>query len=177
MAEVNSRRESQASEGDSQLLAAAQGAQPSAENSRIPGLFRADQRAERLFASAMLAEGEELWSNPLCVRFQRLSITYHQMNCRRIADSPRYPGGAGCAACKAVFDPDLEQGGNTNIVVRRDPATGDMTRVVVHRRCRPGRSPRSASSPEPPRSRDDQQPVVDSEDLEGAHDGRHPALA
>jgi hypothetical protein len=31
-----------------------------------------------------------------------------------------------CAACKAVFDPDLEQGGNTNIVVRRDPATGDI---------------------------------------------------
>ena len=30
-----------------------------------------------------------------------------------------------CAACKAVFDPDLEQGGNTNVVVRRDPATGD----------------------------------------------------
>jgi hypothetical protein len=28
-----------------------------------------------------------------------------------------------CAACKAVFDPDLEQGGNTNIVVRRDSAT------------------------------------------------------
>jgi hypothetical protein len=26
-------------------------------------------------------------------------------------------------ACKAVFDPDLEQGGNTNIVVRRDSAT------------------------------------------------------
>jgi hypothetical protein len=24
-----------------------------------------------------------------------------------------------CAACKAVFDPDLEQGGNTNIVVER----------------------------------------------------------
>ena len=29
-----------------------------------------------------------------------------------------------CAACKAVFDPDLEQGRNTNVVVRRDPATG-----------------------------------------------------
>jgi RNA-directed DNA polymerase len=51
-----------------------------------------------------------------------------------------------CAACKAVFDPDLEQGGNTNIVVRRDPATGDMTRVLVHRWCRPGRSPRSTSN-------------------------------
>ena len=50
-----------------------------------------------------------------------------------------------CAACKAVFDPDLEQGGNTNIVVRRDPATGDTTRVLVHRWCRPGRSPRSTS--------------------------------
>jgi hypothetical protein len=45
----------------------------------------------------------------------------------------------------AVLDPDLEQGGNTNIVVRRDPATGEMTRVLVHRWCRPGRSPRSTS--------------------------------
>jgi hypothetical protein len=26
-----------------------------------------------------------------------------------------------CAAGKAVFDPDLEQGGNVNLVVRRDP--------------------------------------------------------
>jgi hypothetical protein len=49
------------------------------------------------------------------------------------------------AACKAVLDPDLEQGGNTNIVVRRDPATGEMTRALVHRWCRPGRSPRSTS--------------------------------
>jgi RNA-directed DNA polymerase len=50
-----------------------------------------------------------------------------------------------CAACKAVFDPDLEQGGNITVVVRRDPATGDTTRVLVHRWCRPGRSPRSTS--------------------------------
>jgi uncharacterized protein YwbE len=47
---------------------------------------------------------------------------------------------------KAVFDPDLEQGGNTNIVVRRDPATGEMTRALVHRWCRPGRHPRSISN-------------------------------
>ena len=49
------------------------------------------------------------------------------------------------AACKADLDPDLEQGGNTDIVVRRDPATGEMSRVLVHRSCRPGRSPRSTS--------------------------------
>jgi len=47
-----------------------------------------------------------------------------------------------CAACKALFDPDLEQGANTNIVVHRDPATGDTTRVLVHRWCSPGRPPR-----------------------------------
>ena len=51
-----------------------------------------------------------------------------------------------CAACKTVFDSDLEQGGNTNIVVRLDPATGATTRVLVHRWCRPGRSPRSTSN-------------------------------
>jgi hypothetical protein len=37
------------------------------------------------------------------------------------------------AACKTVFDPDLDRGDNTNIVVRRDPATGEITRVLVHR--------------------------------------------
>ena len=28
-----------------------------------------------------------------------------------------------CAAFNGVFDPDLEQGGNHNIVVRRDPTS------------------------------------------------------
>ena len=51
-----------------------------------------------------------------------------------------------CAACKTVFDPDLEQFGNTNIVVRRDPATGETTRHLVHRWCRPGRPTRSTST-------------------------------
>jgi hypothetical protein len=46
---------------------------------------------------------------------------------------------------RTVFNPVLEQGGNTNVVARRDPATGDTTRVLVYRRCRPGRSPRSIS--------------------------------
>jgi hypothetical protein len=46
---------------------------------------------------------------------------------------PQRPAGR-CAACKAVFDPDLEQGGNTNIVVHRDPATGDATSGLAHHR-------------------------------------------
>ena len=32
-----------------------------------------------------------------------------------------------CTACKAVLDPDLQQGGNVNVAVRRDPATGDTS--------------------------------------------------
>ena len=52
-------------------------------------------------------------------------------------DSPWYPGAAGDAALQKVADPDLEQGGNTSIVVRRDPPTGDTTRVLVHRWCPP----------------------------------------
>jgi RNA-directed DNA polymerase len=51
-----------------------------------------------------------------------------------------------CAACKTVINPDLEQFGNTNIVVRRDPATGEMIRLLIHRWCRPGRLPRPASA-------------------------------
>ena len=39
------------------------------------------------------------------------------MNCwpAKVPQAGRRP------ACKAVFDPDLEQGGNLNVVVRRDP--------------------------------------------------------
>jgi hypothetical protein len=37
-----------------------------------------------------------------------------------------------CAAGKGV-DPDPEQGGNINVMVRRDPAIRDSTRVLVHR--------------------------------------------
>jgi RNA-directed DNA polymerase len=47
-----------------------------------------------------------------------------------------------CAVCRAVFDADLDQHDNTNVVVRRDPATGDNARVLVHRWCRPGRKPK-----------------------------------
>jgi hypothetical protein len=47
-----------------------------------------------------------------------------------------------CVACMMVFNPDLERGGNINVVVRRDPATGDMTRAApVCRWCRHARSP------------------------------------
>ena len=48
---------------------------------------------------------------------------------------------------QAVFDMELQRGGNTNIMMRCNPVTGEMTRVLVHRWCRPGRSPRSTSYP------------------------------
>ena len=51
-----------------------------------------------------------------------------------------------CAACKVAFEADLEQGGNTNIGRRRDPATGDITRALVYLSgAVPGRPPRSTS--------------------------------
>jgi hypothetical protein len=37
----------------------------------------------------------------------------------------KVPQAGRCAACKTLLNPDLEQGGNTNLVVRCDPATGD----------------------------------------------------
>ena len=46
-----------------------------------------------------------------------------------------------CAVCKAAFDANLDQHDTTNVVVRRDPATRDCARVLVHRWCRPGRKP------------------------------------
>jgi hypothetical protein len=80
MGQVNSRREGRASERDFELPVPAQGAQPSAKNGAVPGLQHADRPAERVSPSGVLAEGEELSSNPLCVRLQRLSITFHLMD-------------------------------------------------------------------------------------------------
>jgi hypothetical protein len=45
----------------------------------------------------------------------------------------KVPQAGRCATCRAVFDPGLEQGGNTTLVVRRDSASGNTTRVLVHR--------------------------------------------
>jgi hypothetical protein len=79
-----------------------------------------------------LAEGEELLSNPLSVRFQYLRITYHLVGYREYGFSKVLQAGR-CPACKTLLEPDLEQGDNTNIVVRRDPTTGEVIRVLVHR--------------------------------------------
>jgi hypothetical protein len=67
-------------------------------------------------------------------------------SCGVLPRSPSGPNSGRCAACKSAADPDLEQGGNTNVVVRREPATGEMARILVHRWCRSGRSPRSATA-------------------------------
>jgi hypothetical protein len=80
MAAVNSHGERRSTERDFEPTARAQGAQPSAKNGRIPGLFRAAQEMERLFARAVLAEGQELSSNLLCLRFHWFSITYNLMD-------------------------------------------------------------------------------------------------
>jgi hypothetical protein len=65
MGQVNSHGESWLSERYYRPAPASGGQQPDAENRGIPGLFRVDLRAERLSAQALLAEGEELSSNPL----------------------------------------------------------------------------------------------------------------
>jgi hypothetical protein len=90
----------------------------------------------------VLAEGSSLASNTL---FSRALSDAWILGRRAIRRHLLQQQAGRCAARKAVFDPDLEQGGNTNIVVSRDPATGEITRVLVHRWCRPGRSPRSTS--------------------------------
>jgi RNA-directed DNA polymerase len=81
----------------------------------------------------------EYWEDRRQRRLVREAGTFH-----RIALLKRQ--GGRCAACKSVLDPDLAQDGNTNLVVRRDPATGDNTRVLVHRWCRPGRQQRAISN-------------------------------
>jgi hypothetical protein len=75
MGPVNSQGESRASETDFEPPATAQGAHPSAKNGGIPGLQRADRRAERVSPEGVLAEGEILSSNPLCRVFNGLCTT------------------------------------------------------------------------------------------------------
>ena len=58
--DVQRAREGRPLESDSEPQAQVQGAQASAKNGRIPGLFMADQQTERLSAQAVLAERQEL---------------------------------------------------------------------------------------------------------------------
>ena len=80
MGQVNSAGESRTSERAFEPPAPAKGAQPSAKNDGIPGLQRPDWGTQRLSPKGILAEEEELSSNPLSVRFQKLSMTYNLMD-------------------------------------------------------------------------------------------------
>src|SRR5688572_1762006 len=93
MGQVNGRREGRTLESDSEPSAQVQGAQASAKNGRIPGLFRADQQTERLSAQAVLAEGEEPGSNTLNMIFQEVRITFHLVNLRRNRGFFKVPAG------------------------------------------------------------------------------------
>ena len=80
MGQVNSRGESWLSERHPRPAPASGGAQPTAENSGIPGPFRADHRAERRSLKGVLAEGEELSSNPLRRVFNDLQTTQNAVD-------------------------------------------------------------------------------------------------
>jgi hypothetical protein len=45
------------------------------ESPRSAGFRPVLSARKRMSRLGVLAEGQELWSNPLCVRFQRLSMT------------------------------------------------------------------------------------------------------
>jgi hypothetical protein len=70
MGQVNSYGESRASERVFGFMRARRGEQPAVKNGGIPGLFRAEHRAERVSPEGVLAEREELWSNTLFLIFQ-----------------------------------------------------------------------------------------------------------
>jgi RNA-directed DNA polymerase len=78
----------------------------------------------------------EYWEDRRQRRLVREAGTFH-----RIALLKRQ--GGRCAVCKSVLDPDPAQDANANVVVRRDPATGNQTRVLVHSWCRSGRPQRA----------------------------------
>jgi hypothetical protein len=46
-----------------------------------------------------------------------------------------------CAACKSVFEPDLEQAAIPTSWCAAIPPPAGVTRVLVHRWCRPARPP------------------------------------
>ena len=118
-------------------MRARRGEQPAVKNGGIPGLFWADNRAERVSPEGVLADRQELSSNPLCLRFQTLIVTLIQAAiCRTINSTVPSEEACGYAACKAVLDPDLERGGNTNVVVRVHPAAADGTVHPPRRLCR-----------------------------------------
>jgi hypothetical protein len=73
--QVNSHRDSWLLERDFWPEPASEGEQPRAQNGGIPGLQRGDRRAERVSPEGILAEGEELSSNPLRRVFNGLQST------------------------------------------------------------------------------------------------------
>jgi len=75
MGQVNSYGESRASERVFGFMRARRGEQPAVKNGGIPGLFRAEHRAERVSPEGVLADGEELSSNPLRAFFNDLRTT------------------------------------------------------------------------------------------------------
>jgi hypothetical protein len=75
MSGVNSRRDSRPSEKRFHPRRHIEVNSPPARNGGIPGLQREDPRTERLFAYDVLAEGEELSSNPLRPVFNDLHTT------------------------------------------------------------------------------------------------------
>jgi hypothetical protein len=79
----------------------------------------------------VLAEGSSLAPNTL---FSRTLSDAWILGHRAIRRHLHQQAGR-CAACKAAFDPDLEQGGNTNIVVRVHLAAADGTATPRCRLC------------------------------------------
>jgi hypothetical protein len=106
----------------------------------VPGV------AKRMSRVGRLAERQEPGSNTLNVIFQWVRITYHLTILWETLIFQGVPQSSWLTAFRAVFDPDLEQGGNINVVVRSDSATGAGIRVLVHRWCHPGRAETTGST-------------------------------
>jgi hypothetical protein len=80
----------------------------------------------------MLAEGEELSSNPLRAFFNGLRTTQIGVDVAwRISGGVQWSKDEPMRGPATDLDPNHEQGGNsnvgnTNVIVRRDPATGEI---------------------------------------------------
>jgi hypothetical protein len=153
MDQVNGRRESRALETDSEPPAPVQGAQLSAKNGRIPGLFRTDHRAERGSPTDVLAEGEELSSNPLRAFFNDLGITQIVVDVAwRILNllqrSPLYHRGSGdCRRPRRPLGAAPSAGGHTLKVVLVYGWRGSLAQTLSSSRSRSSDDRRPRFSP------------------------------
>jgi hypothetical protein len=153
MGQVNGRRETCVSERNFRPAHASGSEQPAAKNGGIPGLQRADRPTERVSAWAVLAEGEELSTNPLRAYFNDLRTTENAVE----VDWRIWTPVLGCPSTATAGGPARGLQKRASIRASSRAATPISWCAVTpppkirpafldHRRCRPGCPPSTSGA-------------------------------